>query len=119
MMVNITSKTYTMLLLVITLLMVFAYHKGEAIQCSQVHMYLAPCLPYLTAGGIPSQQCCGGLNNLKAAVPGKADQQTACQCLKSVAKTIPGINDDNAKQLPAKCNIDIGIPFSQSVDCNR
>ncbi|KAG2238845.1 hypothetical protein Bca52824_091915 [Brassica carinata] len=115
---NIASKTHTMLLVMITLLMVIAYHEGEAISCSQVNMYLVPCLSYLRSGGNPSQQCCGGLNSLKAAAPGKADRQTACQCLKSASNTVPGINDDNSKQLPAKCGVDIGVPFSKSVDCN-
>ncbi|CAF2132820.1 hypothetical protein YC2023_032651 [Brassica napus] len=118
-MTNITSKTWTMLLFVITLLMVIAYHEGEAISCSQVNMFLAPCLSYLRGGGNPSQPCCAGLNSLKAAAPGKAERQTACQCLKSVSNTIPGINDDNAKQLPSKCGVDLGVPFSKSVDCNR
>ncbi|CAF2031623.1 unnamed protein product [Brassica oleracea var. botrytis] len=112
-----TAKT--MLLFVITLLVVIAYHEGEAISCSQVNMFLAPCLSYLRGGGNPSQPCCAGLNSLKAAAPGKAERQTACQCLKSVSNTIPGINDDNAKQLPSKCGVDLGVPFSKSVDCNR
>ncbi|VVB10557.1 unnamed protein product [Arabis nemorensis] len=115
----VNTKTRTMLVLVVTLLMVIAYHEGEAIVCSQVNMFLAPCLPYLKAGGAPSPQCCGGLNSLKAAAPGKPDKQVACQCLKSAANTIPGINDDNAKQLPAKCGVDLGVPFTKTVDCNR
>lgn len=116
---NVTTKTRAVtLLLVITLLVAIAYH-GEAIQCSQVNMFLAPCLPYLKAGGAPSVPCCGGLNSLKAAAPGKPDKQAACQCLKKVANTIPGINDDNAKQLPGKCGVNLGVPFTKSVDCNR
>ncbi|ESQ53820.1 hypothetical protein EUTSA_v10026585mg [Eutrema salsugineum] len=115
---NVVSKTRTILVLVVTLLIVIAYHEGEAIQCSQVNMYLAPCLPYLRAGGNPSVPCCGGLNSLKAAAPGKPDKQAACQCLKNVANAIPGIIDDNAKQLPAKCGVNLGVPFSRSVDCN-
>ncbi|KFK29949.1 hypothetical protein AALP_AA7G198800 [Arabis alpina] len=107
-----------MLVLVVTLLMVIAYHEGEAIVCSQVNMFLAPCLTYLKAGGAPSVPCCGGLNSLKNAAPGIADKQAACNCLKNVASTIPGINDDNAKQLPAKCGVDLGVPFTKTVDCN-
>ncbi|CAA7025534.1 unnamed protein product [Microthlaspi erraticum] len=107
-----------MLVLVITLIMVIGYQEGEAIQCSQVNMYLAPCLAYLRGGGNPSPQCCGGLNSLKAAAPGTPDRQAACQCLKTVATQIPGISDDNAKQLPTKCGVNLGVPFSKSVDCN-
>ncbi|KAL9288989.1 Non-specific lipid-transfer protein 11 [Arabidopsis thaliana] len=114
---NITTTTRKMLLLVITILLGIAYH-GEAIACPQVNMYLAQCLPYLKAGGNPSPMCCNGLNSLKAAAPAKADRQVACNCLKSVANTIPGINDDFAKQLPAKCGVNIGVPFSKTVDCN-
>lgn len=116
---NVNTKTRTMLVLVVTFLMVIAYHEGEAIVCSQVNMFLAPCLPYLKAGGAPSPPCCAGLNSLKAAVPAKPDKQAACQCLKNVASTIPGINDDNAKQLPAKCGVDLGVSFTKTVDCNR
>ncbi|CAH8350529.1 unnamed protein product [Eruca vesicaria subsp. sativa] len=115
---NIT-KSQTMLLLVVTLLMVIAYHEGEAIQCSQITMYLAPCLSYVKGGGNPPPPCCAGLNNLKASAPGKPDKQAACQCLKNVANAIAGFNDDYAKQLPAKCGVSVGVPFSKSVDCNR
>lgn len=115
---NIT-KNQTMLLLVVTLLMVVAYHEGEAIQCSQITMYLAPCLSYVKGGGNPPPPCCAGLSNLKASAPGKPDKQAACQCLKNVANAISGFNDDNAKQLPAKCGVSVGVPFSKSVDCNR
>lgn len=101
---NITTTTRKMLLLVITILLGIAYH-GEAIACPQVNMYLAQCLPYLKAGGNPSPMCCNGLNSLKAAAPEKADRQVACNCLKSVANTIPGINDDFAKQLPERWEI--------------
>ncbi|XP_010437771.1 PREDICTED: non-specific lipid-transfer protein 11-like [Camelina sativa] len=114
---NITTITRTVLLLVITIFMVIAYH-GEAIACPQVNMYLAQCLPYLKAGGTPPAMCCNGLNSLKAAAPAKSDRQVACNCLKSVANTIPGINDDYAKQLPAKCGVNLGVPFSKTVDCN-
>ncbi|CAF2240716.1 BnaA08g11810D [Brassica napus] len=115
---NIT-KNQTMLLLVVTLLMVIAYHEGEAIQCSQITMYLAPCLSYVKGGGNPPPPCCAGLNNLKSSAPGRPDKQAACQCLKNVANAISGFNDDNAKQLPAKCGVSVGVPFSKSVDCNR
>ncbi|CAH2077056.1 unnamed protein product [Thlaspi arvense] len=111
------SKTRNMLLFVVTLVMVIANHEGEAIQCSQVNMYLAPCLAYLRGGGTPSVPCCGGLNSLKAAAPEKPDKQAACQCLKDAANAIPGIIDDNAKQLPVKCGVNLGVPFSKSVDC--
>ncbi|WZZ09562.1 hypothetical protein YC2023_095483 [Brassica napus] len=112
---NIT-KNQTMLLLVVTLLMVIAYHEGEAIQCSQITMYLAPCLSYVKGGGNPPPPCCAGLNNLKSSAPGRPDKQAACQCLKNVANAISGFNDDNAKQLPAKCGVSVGVPFSKSVD---
>ncbi|CAN8327208.1 unnamed protein product [Cochlearia groenlandica] len=115
---NITCKTRTMFLSFITLVLVIVHHEVEAIQCPQVNMFLAPCLSYLKAGGTPSAPCCAGLNGLKAAAPGKPDKQAACQCLKTVANTIPGISDDNAKQLPAKCGVNLGVPFSKTVDCN-
>ncbi|GAV59992.1 Tryp_alpha_amyl domain-containing protein, partial [Cephalotus follicularis] len=92
-----------------------------AISCSQVESSLAPCLPYLTLAqrGAPSATCCTGVRNIKTMTLTTPDRRAACECVKTAASRYRGIKPDAASQLPKQCGVDIGIPITKDVDCNR
>nr|ACM78613.1 lipid transfer protein 1 [Tamarix hispida] len=90
-----------------------------AITCGMVTQKLAPCLTFLQRGGPPAAGCCGAIKSLNSMVRSTPDRKAACGCLKSAAKSFPGINMGNAAALPGKCGVNIGYPISTSVDCSR
>ncbi|XP_010527034.1 PREDICTED: non-specific lipid-transfer protein 11-like [Tarenaya hassleriana] len=110
-------KLVVLPLLVIVFVSMMA-EEGKAITCSQANLSMAPCLSYLMNGGNPSALCCKGMKNLKKATPEKDDRQTVCRCLKDTATKNPKIKDDNASQLPGKCGVDFGVPFSTGTNCD-
>ncbi|XP_039009422.1 non-specific lipid-transfer protein-like [Hibiscus syriacus] len=88
-----------------------------AISCGQVSSSLAPCIPYLTNGGEVPPACCGGVKYLNAAAQTTPDRQSACNCLKSAAASVNGINYSFASELPGKCGVSIPYHISPSTDC--
>lgn len=95
----------------------FMVQPNEAITCPDVDRFLAPCLPYLTGGGIPSPECCNGLKSLQAKAQTTSDRQTACRCAKEAAITFR-VREDTAKDLRNKCGVTISVPVSPTVDCS-
>ncbi|MQL67588.1 hypothetical protein F6Q10_34780 [Streptomyces vinaceus] len=91
---------------------------AEALTCGQVTGALAPCLPYLQ-GGTSLGSCCGGVRGLLGVAKTPADRKTACNCLKSAANAIRGINLGKAAGLPAACGVNIPYKISPSTDCSR
>ncbi|MCL7042806.1 hypothetical protein MKW94_017174 [Papaver nudicaule] len=76
------------------------YAAEGAITCGTVVSKMTPCISYLTGGALPPS-CCAGFKSLVAAAKTTPDRQAACNCLKSAAGGIPGINFGNAAALPA------------------
>ncbi|XP_015055317.1 non-specific lipid-transfer protein 2-like [Solanum pennellii] len=91
---------------------------AEAMTCGQVTSGVAPCLPYLTGRG-PLGGCCGGIKGLLGAARTPADRKMACNCLKSAATAIKGIDAGKAAGLPRVCGVNIPYKISPSTDCNR
>lgn len=94
----------------------------EAIDCAQVSVNLAPCLPYLTAGGPtlpPSPPCCAGVRRLKDMAPAKADRQAVCECVKAASARYPNLKPDAASALPQKCSVPTSIPISPTINCQK
>lgn len=92
---------------------------ASAIACGSVIVSLTPCLEYLRTGGAVPPACCAGvkaLNNLAKTTP---DRQTACECMKTTASRISGIDLRLAGSLPAKCGMSIPFKFSPSMDCKK
>ena len=89
----------------------------QAITCGQVTSAVAPCITYLQKGGAPSAGCCNGVKGLVAAARTTADRQAACNCLKSAAGAINGLNTQNAEALPGKCGVSIPYKISTSTNC--
>ncbi|KAJ4824837.1 hypothetical protein Tsubulata_037387, partial [Turnera subulata] len=106
-------------MLVVLAMVQFMAKPGEAITCGEVNSYLVSCLPYLSGQvATPPGPCCAGVSKLKDSAATTADRQAACNCVKAAAAALPNIKDDAASSLPAKCNVQIGIPISRNVNCN-
>ncbi|MGL8333403.1 non-specific lipid-transfer protein, partial [Salmonella sp. NW596] len=91
---------------------------AEAITCGQVASSLTPCIAYLRSGGAVPPPCCSGVKSLNAAAKTTPDRQTACNCLKSAAGSISGLNLNLASGLPGKCGVNIPYKISPSTDCS-
>lgn len=88
-----------------------------AITCGQVTSSLAPCINYLQKGGAPTPACCSGVKGLLASAQTTADKQAACNCLKTAAGQVPGLNTKNAENLPGQCHVNIPYKISTSTNC--
>ncbi|CAL1378443.1 unnamed protein product [Linum trigynum] len=91
----------------------------DAITCGQVASNLAPCLGYLKGPGpapVPAG-CCNGVKALNAAAQTTPDRQAACECLKSTAGSVGGINPGKAAGLPGACGVNIPYKISTSTNC--
>ncbi|XAR55740.1 hypothetical protein NMG60_11035929 [Bertholletia excelsa] len=90
-----------------------------AISCGMVDTSLAPCLNYLRNGGQVPVLCCNGVRFLYGAASTTADRRTACNCMKSAAGAILGLNINYASGLPGKCGLNIPYEISFSTDCSK
>ncbi|KAK9289542.1 hypothetical protein L1049_007698 [Liquidambar formosana] len=106
-------------MVLIMCMVVVAPGAEAAITCGQVTSSLAPCITYLRSGGTPSASCCNGVKSLNNAAKTTADRQAACNCLKSAAGSISGINYGLAAGLPGKCGVSIPYKISPSTDCSK
>ncbi|CAB4315357.1 unnamed protein product [Prunus armeniaca] len=109
----------TKLALVVALCMVVSVPIAQAITCGQVSNSVAPCIPYVIGGGAVPPACCNGIRNVENLAKTTADRQAACNCLKQLSGSIPGVNPNNAALLPGKCGVNNNIPYniSSSTDC--
>ncbi|XVE84342.1 hypothetical protein DITRI_Ditri17bG0004900 [Diplodiscus trichospermus] len=114
-----SSMTLKLACVMVLCLVVGAPLAQGAITCGQVTSSLAPCIPYLKgngAGAVPGG-CCNGIKALNSAAQTTPDRQAACNCLKSAAGSISGINLGLASGLPGKCGVSIPYKISPSTDC--
>ncbi|KAJ4710667.1 Non-specific lipid-transfer protein [Melia azedarach] len=92
---------------------------GEAVTCGQVDASLAPCIPYLTAGGSPAAACCDGVKNLQTITPTTADRRAAWDCVNDAAARYPSVNEEAASSLLQKCGVQMDIPISKTTNCAK
>ena len=93
---------------------------AEALSCGQVSNSLSSCIGYLRgSGGTVPSGCCSGIKSLNDAAQTSADRKTACNCLKSAAGSLSGIDYGLAAGLPGQCGVSIPYKISPSTDCNR
>lgn len=104
---------------VLMCMVVTAPHAQAAVTCGTVLTNLQPCLGYLRSGGAVPMPCCNGVKSLNSAAKTTADRQTACNCLKSAAGQIGGINPGYALGLPKSCGVNIPYKISTSTDCAK
>ncbi|CAN6352655.1 unnamed protein product, partial [Urochloa humidicola] len=101
-------------------LLAAASSSEAAVTCGQVNSAIGPCLAYARGqGSAPSAGCCSGVRSLNSAAKTTADRRTACNCLKSAAGRISGLNAANAASIPSKCGVSIPYSISTSTDCSR
>ncbi|CAN0903791.1 Non-specific lipid-transfer protein Cor a 8.0101 [Linum grandiflorum] len=90
----------------------------SALSCDQVDGGLSPCVSYMTGRGAVTPGCCNGMKGLLVEARTTADRRQACNCLKSAASKLPGLNPALAAGLPAKCGVNIPYKISISTNCN-
>ncbi|XP_039025420.1 non-specific lipid-transfer protein 1-like [Hibiscus syriacus] len=66
--------------------------------------------------GVVPPACCSGIKTLNGEAQTTPERQEACNCLKSAAATITGINLNLASGLPGKCGVSIPYQISPSTD---
>nr|CAD1817471.1 unnamed protein product [Ananas comosus var. bracteatus] len=111
--------------LLLSLLVAVAYFSAAAprcaeaeVTCPEVYGVLMQCVPYLRSGGTPAPQCCSGIQQLLAAASTTADRRTACQCLKTAAAGLSGLNLAYAVALPGKCGVSFPYKITPNIDCS-
>ncbi|XP_068340763.1 non-specific lipid-transfer protein-like [Pyrus communis] len=109
------SSAVTKLALVVALCM--AVSVAHAITCGQVTSNLGACIGYVKNGGVVPPACCNGIRTVNGLARTTADRQTTCNCLKSLAGSIKGVNPNNAATLPGKCGVNVPFKISTSTNC--
>ena len=100
---------------VATVLLAAATTSEAAVTCGQVNSAIGPCLAYARgSGSSPSAACCSGVRSLNSAARSTTDKRAACNCLKSAAGRVSGLNAGNAASIPSKCGISIPYTISAS-----
>ncbi|CAJ2655501.1 unnamed protein product [Trifolium pratense] len=102
---------------VLAMCMIFAPISEAAISCGIVTSAVAPCINYVRGGPGPSAACCAGIKRLNSAATTTPDRQAACNCLKSAAGAISGLNNNLAAGLPGKCGVNIPYKISTTTNC--
>ncbi|KAK4285591.1 hypothetical protein QN277_002271 [Acacia crassicarpa] len=106
-------------LLVLVVVLSTSSSSEAAVSCSDVVKDLRPCVTYLSSGsGKPPQDCCAGAKSLAAAASNSADRKSACDCIKSAAKSLT-IKSDLAQALPSNCGINLPFAISPNTDCTK
>uniref|UniRef100_A0A7N2M451 Non-specific lipid-transfer protein n=1 Tax=Quercus lobata TaxID=97700 RepID=A0A7N2M451_QUELO len=91
------------------------------ITCTQVSNNVLQCVTYLRGTGAspPPANCCQGVKNLNGMAKSTPDRQSACNCLKTAASEISGLNPTLAANLPKNCGVNIPYKISTSTDCSN
>ncbi|KAM1353414.1 hypothetical protein ACFX2H_032910 [Malus domestica] len=109
------SSAVIKLALVVALCM--AVSVAHAITCGQVSSSVAPCIGYLKSGGPVPPACCNGIRTINSLAETTPDRQAVCNCLKSLASSVSGVNPGNAESLPGKCGVNVPYKISTSTNC--
>lgn len=112
-------KVVVSIVVVLAITTMVMVEPGQAINCQQVASCLSPCLAYLTGQAKdPGATCCNGVQTLKSSTPTTADRRAACECMKNVGSHYD-IKEDLAWKLPGLCGVQLTIPITKNVNCNR
>ncbi|XP_030927001.1 non-specific lipid-transfer protein 1-like [Quercus lobata] len=92
-----------------------------SITCAQVSNNVLQCVTYLRGTGAspPPANCCQGVKNLNGMAKTTPDRQSACNCLKTAASEISGLNPTLVANLPKNCGVNIPYKISTSTDCSK
>ncbi|KAG8363441.1 hypothetical protein BUALT_Bualt19G0022900 [Buddleja alternifolia] len=111
------------LIAILAVFLLAAVQRGQAaVTCGQVDAALIPCVGYLTGrgGDTPSPACCAGVKAVKGiGQTSLADKKACCSCVKAAANGYADLKDAAAQSLPTKCGVQLDIPVSRTVDCEK
>ncbi|XP_074572247.1 non-specific lipid-transfer protein 1-like [Curcuma longa] len=90
-----------------------------AVTCGQVASDLRPCVPYVTGQvSAAPPACCNGVRGLNSGAQTTADRRAACNCIRSQASGISGLQPGRLSGLPGSCGVHLPFPISASTDCS-
>ncbi|XP_074576047.1 non-specific lipid-transfer protein 1-like [Curcuma longa] len=93
---------------------------NAAVTCGQVASDLRPCIPYVTGQvSATPPACCNGVRSLNSGAQTTADRRAACNCIRSQASGISGLQPGRLSGLPGSCGVHLPFPISASTDCSR
>ncbi|CAA6668985.1 unnamed protein product [Spirodela intermedia] len=104
---------------VVLCLLVAAPCANAAVSCPKVASSIAPCVNYIRGKGPLTPACCNGVRALNSQAKTPADRRATCNCLKSYAGKIPGLNPSLTSGLPGKCGVSVPYPISTKTDCTK
>ncbi|XP_068476815.1 non-specific lipid-transfer protein 1-like [Phaseolus vulgaris] len=104
---------------VVLCMVVVGAHTAQGMTCGQVQSNLVPCVTFLQNGGFVPAGCCNGVRNIMNSARSTADRRGICNCLKTAAGAVRGLNPNNAQALPGKCGVNIPYKISTSTNCAR
>lgn len=109
-----------MFMVAAVVLVVAMANSAEALTCGQVNSAVGPCIAYVRGTGAgPSGACCSGVRSLNSQARSTADKRTACNCLKTAARGVKGLDVGKASSIPSKCGVNIPYTISPNIDCSR
>ncbi|CAN6556296.1 unnamed protein product [Malus baccata var. baccata] len=98
-----TLARFSVILAIVFLFVTAASVSNATITCSEVVVFLTPCIPFGVFGGTVPLDCCKGIKRLNAAQNTTMDQRIACSCIQEGAARIPRINYDRINTLGDVC----------------
>ena len=110
---------FSLLVITAAFLLISTPRVESAVTCGTVANAVSPCINYIRGAGPLTPACCGGVKGLNAAANTTPARQTACNCLKSLAGRISGLNAGLARGLPGRCGVNVPFVISTSTDCTK
>ncbi|CAA6675069.1 unnamed protein product [Spirodela intermedia] len=95
---------------VLLCLLVAAPFANAAVACPRVTMMILPCVNYVRGKGPLTFSCCNGVRTLNDQAQTTSDRRATCNCLKSNAGKIPGVNPTLTLGLPSRCGVSVPYP---------
>ncbi|KVH97289.1 Bifunctional inhibitor/plant lipid transfer protein/seed storage helical domain-containing protein [Cynara cardunculus var. scolymus] len=89
--------------------------------CSQIHVALAPCVPFLKNLVLqPPILCCMGVRIMKETGKTTEDRVAICKCIKEVLARLILYDPTRFPELDKGCGTDLNYPpISRDFDCKK
>ncbi|KAG6493043.1 hypothetical protein ZIOFF_048016 [Zingiber officinale] len=114
------ARSLALVVVLVFIALLAGFQADAAVTCGQVASDLRPCIPYVTGqvSALPPA-CCNGVKGLNSAAQTTADRRAACNCIRSQASGISGLQPNRLSGLPGSCGVHLPFPISASTDCSR
>ncbi|KAH0648119.1 hypothetical protein KY285_033367 [Solanum tuberosum] len=92
-----------------------------AVMCNLVYSSLESCLGYVLGGGLSSvpSKCCSGIKFVLNATRTRADRQSLCKCIKSIASSSIAVPISRLAKLPGMCMANVPFKICPNDDCSK